>query len=118
MNQEARLRASSRASGALWGAIVTAVGLTCIAVYSGRKIDLELLGISLLGVAGAWLLLSAVASGLSSRGSRRTAAELKRDMLDDAGELHASAWRKAREAASVPEDIPAQPTPLKSQPTA
>lgn len=105
MSESVRLRASSRAAGSLVGAVVTALGLTCIAVYSGRRIDLELLGIAILGAAGAWLLLSAIAAGLSNtRRNSRTAAQIKADMMDDAGELRASAWLAAKEATEAKRD--------------
>ena len=73
---EPRLRASSRVTGALWGAIVTATGATTIAVYSGAEIDLELLVIVVLAATGAWLLLSALATGFRRRKSTKPSAEL------------------------------------------
>ena len=70
---EPRLRASSRITGALWGAIVTATGATTIAVFSGAEIDLELLVIVILAATGAWLLLSALATGFKRRKSPKPA---------------------------------------------
>jgi hypothetical protein len=101
MSETLRLRASSRAAGALVGAIVTAVGLACIAVYSGRELDLELLGIVILGGAGVWLLLSALAAGLTSaRTSRVKGRSGATDSgLDDSSELRTQA-RDAADAAS------------------
>jgi hypothetical protein len=95
-----RLRASSRAAGALVGAIVTAIGLACIAVYSGRDLDLELLGIVILGGAGVWLLLSALAAGVSgARRGRSTSATAPKATPEDKDDLRAQA-RGAASAAS------------------
>jgi hypothetical protein len=94
MSESLRLRASSRAAGALVGAIVTAVGLACIAVYSGRDLDLELVGIILLGGAGVWLLLSALAAGIGGarRNRRRASTPAAADTTDASGtELRGSA---------------------------
>jgi hypothetical protein len=76
-----RLRASARFTGALWGAIVTAIGATTIAVFSGADIDLELLVIVVLAAAGAWLLLSAVAVGFADR---KRASTKRRSTADNA----------------------------------
>lgn len=98
MSESLRLRASSRAAGALVGAIVTAVGLTCIAVYSGRELDLELIGIVLLGGAGVWLLLSALAAGIGgARRNRRKASATQPDTHADAS--GAGLLGSARDAA-------------------
>lgn len=65
-----RLNVSQRFTGALWGAIVTATGAVGIALYSGQKIDIELLGIGVLAAIGGWLLLSAIVSAISRRDTR------------------------------------------------
>jgi hypothetical protein len=108
MTETVRLRPSSRAAGSLIGAIVTALGGTCIAVYSGKDIDLELLGIAILGAAGAWLLLSAIAAGLSNarasrRASARATATLPADdgFLSGAAGLRESAKKAAEEAKAA-----------------
>jgi hypothetical protein len=62
-----RLSPSERFAGALWGVLVAGAGAVCIAVYSGHKIDLELLGIGVLAAAGLWLMASALAGGMSRR---------------------------------------------------
>ena len=80
---EPRLRASSRVTGALWGAIVTATGAITIAVFSGADIDLELLVIVALAAVGAWLLLSALATGFSRRKSIKAPATQEDDTVDD-----------------------------------
>ena len=68
-----RLSVSSRLTGALWGAIVAGTGAVGIAVYSGYDLDLGLLVIAVLAAMGLWLVLSALASGLSR--PRRTPPE-------------------------------------------
>ena len=80
---EPRLRASSRITGALWGAIVAATGGITIAVYSGANIDLELLVIVALAAVGAWLLLSALATGFSRRKSLKVTATDEDETVDD-----------------------------------
>lgn len=62
-----RLSPSARFAGALWGVLVAGAGAVCIAVYSGVKLDLELLGIGVLAAAGLWLMISALAGGMSRR---------------------------------------------------
>jgi hypothetical protein len=58
-----RRHASDRITGALWGALVTSVGVLMIATFSGYTVDLELTGIIALVALGGWLVLSAVLSG-------------------------------------------------------
>jgi hypothetical protein len=109
MSESLRLRPSSRAAGALVGAIVTAVGLACIAVYSGRELDLELLGIILLGGAGVWLLLSAIAAGLGgARRNRRrvsvAASSASANVTGPGPESGSDLRGSAREAAQTVSD--------------
>jgi hypothetical protein len=105
MSETLRLRASSRAAGALVGAIVTVIGTACIAVNSGREIDLELWGIIMLGGAGVWLLLSAIAAGFSSarRDRKRAAAASVADPAGSQPDLRDSA-RDAAESVKTADE--------------
>lgn len=106
MSTSPRLPASSRFAGALVGAIVTTLGAACIAVYSGRDLDLELLAIAAIAGAGVWLLLSAVATSVSGARKRRATIEDAPKMAEDAKtpatgvELRGAA-RTAADAARV-----------------
>lgn len=84
MSTSLRLPASSRFAGALLGAIVTTLGVACIAVYSGRELDLELLAIVAIAGAGVWLLLSAIATSVSGARKRKATIEAAPTMPDDA----------------------------------
>ena len=100
---EPRLRASSRITGALWGAIVAATGATTIAVFSGAEIDLELLVIVMLAAVGAWLLLSALATGFRRHKAPKPSAASPNDDDDLLGsaQSQADAASTASESAVV-----------------
>lgn len=55
-----RRRAVQRLTSALIGASVAAIGAVALAALDGRELDFELIWIIALGVAGAWLLLTAI----------------------------------------------------------
>ena len=55
-----RRRAVQRLTSALVGASVAAIGAVALAALDGRELDFELIWIIALGVAGAWLLLTAI----------------------------------------------------------
>ncbi len=62
-----RKNISQRLTSALYGGVVTAVGLTALAALSGYELDLGLIAIWALAIVGTWLLLTAALSAVRSR---------------------------------------------------
>ena len=58
---------TQRVTTMLWGVAVAGFGAGVIAHLQGYSFDMELLGIVALGVLGAWILASAVASIIRGR---------------------------------------------------
>lgn len=107
-----RRRAGQRISSAVWGLLVSGVGVLMIASYSGYEIDLELAAIIVLGAVGAWLLLSAAVSGIGRKReiSRATAPTVEERVESPPEEQAAEqlAEPAATSADSAPEEQPAE----------
>ncbi len=58
---------TQRVTTMLWGVAVAGFGVGVIAHLQGYSFDMELLGIVVLAVVGAWILTSAVMSMIRSR---------------------------------------------------
>lgn len=66
-----RRRAVHRLTSTLMGAAVIAIGAVSLAALDGRELDFELIWIVALGVAGLWLLLTAVLASFAPARSKR-----------------------------------------------